>query len=301
MGCKCGKYLDDDRVPDSPDNPQPNNIGGEHIELIDRFSIPNESQDTTLSKMLHCVHRFIWQGNFSSPVEERLKAGNARVLNVRCGDGAWLLDNALQYQSSNFFGCDVIVPMLQHNVSQLNSSFLQANILDGFRYDKNTFDFVYLQFGSYSYTENEWKEKVIKELVRVCKPGGWIEIMDCENKFYNEHETTKRLGNAYRLYLESKCINPLISSRFEELLRGTNQINNIQRKEKICILGDKGGKAGKYLLQDIVTTWQSSRVVISESMGITIDEYNKLIQAFTNEVNKFKTSIKFLRVYGQKA
>jgi SAM-dependent methyltransferase len=159
-----------------------------------RFPIPNENVAIPFPQMLHYVHRFIWQNNFSSPVEERLKSttsSRARVLNVKCGEGAWLKDNASIYPSADFFGCD-ITATLQYDVSP---SFLKADILDGLRYyDKNTFDFIYLQFGLY--TENDWQEKVIKELVRLCKPGGWIEIMDCDNKFYNERETTKQLGQA---------------------------------------------------------------------------------------------------------
>lgn len=157
-----------------------------------RFPIPDDV-DIPFSQMLHYVHRFIWQGNFSSPVEERLKSpsSRARVLNVKCGEGAWLKDNAKLYPTADFFGCD-ITATLQYDVSP---SFLKADILDGLRYyDKNTFDFIYLQFGLY--TENEWRDKVIKELVRLCKPGGWIEILDCENQFYNERDTTSRLGQA---------------------------------------------------------------------------------------------------------
>jgi hypothetical protein len=83
-------------------------------------------------------------------------------------------------------------------------------------------------------------------------------------------------------------------------LSNTNQIINIQREEKEWILGGKGGRAGRYLLQDIVTTWQNSKVLISQTMGISQDQYDKLIQQFINEINKSKTSIKFVRVYGQK-
>ncbi|GBC01931.1 hypothetical protein RclHR1_43920001, partial [Rhizophagus clarus] len=176
MGCACAK-------PTTEEQDDNNN----------RFPIPDENVDIPFSQMLHYVHRFIWQGNFSSPVDERLNSvsSKARVLNVKCGEGAWLKDNASLYPSADFFGCD-ITATLQYDVSP---SFLKADILDGLRYyDKNTFDFIYLQFGLY--TENEWQEKVIKELVRLCKPGGWIEIMDRENIFHNERETTQRLGKA---------------------------------------------------------------------------------------------------------
>jgi len=84
------------------------------------------------------------------------------------------------------------------------------------------------------------------------------------------------------------------------LLSSTDQIDNIQREEKESFLGDKGGRAGQYLFRDIELTFQSPRVVMSESMGCTKEEYDGLIQEFKNEVERLNTSTKYVRVYGQK-
>ena len=58
-----------------------------------------------------------------------------------------------------------------------NASFSQVDIVKGLPFDDNTFDFVHLRFLVQYLTEEQWNEKVIKELLRVTKVGGWIEIM----------------------------------------------------------------------------------------------------------------------------
>ncbi|CAG8520177.1 14958_t:CDS:2 [Funneliformis caledonium] len=250
--------------------------------------------------MIHYVHRFIWQGNFSSPIIERLNAGNARILNIGCGPGpgCWLLNMAREYRWDNFFGVDVDSSVIPTNVSDLNAIFLKLDTLERLPFAAETFDFVFLRFASF--TKEQWQERVVNELVRVCKRGGWIEIMDCENKFYNEGEATKRLMTAYRFYLESRQINPLIGSQFVRLLRETDQIGSIKREEKEWFLGNEGGRAGQYLLRDFELNLQNPREIMSETMGCTKEEYEELIQEFHNEVKRLKTSIKYVRVYGQK-
>jgi SAM-dependent methyltransferase len=202
MGCKCCKsngngHFDDERDLNSSTTEE---IANQVIINDPVNNIPN-NKEMSPSQILHYAHRFIWQGNFSSPVEERLKA-NAQVLNVGCGEGEWVVDNASRYKFSNFSGCDA--SYFQYNASDSNYLLLSANILDRLPFNKDAFDFVYLSFGSF--TENEWQEKVVKELVRVCKPDGWIEIMDCENKFYKEKEKEKeREGERASKRLEKAC------------------------------------------------------------------------------------------------
>ncbi|CAI2162409.1 7454_t:CDS:2 [Funneliformis geosporum] len=280
MGCRNCKHLVDDNV-------VVNNSANNDINTIsDRFAIPDEDEETTFSQMIHYVHRFLWQGNYSSPIVERLNAGNARILNVGCGPGpgCWLLNMAREYRWDNFFGVDVNPSVFPTNVSDLNAIFLKLDTLERLPFAAETFDFVFLRF--VSFTEEQWQTKVVNELVRVCKRGGWIEIMDCENEFYNRGVTTNRLITA--------C------SQFVRLLRETDQIDSIKREEKECFLGNEGGRAGQYLLRDFELNLQSPRVIMSETMGCTNEEYEDLIQEFHNEVKRLNTSIKYVRVYGQK-
>jgi ubiquinone/menaquinone biosynthesis C-methylase UbiE len=40
----------------------------------------------------------------------------------------------------------------------------------------NTFDYVVQRNALYNYTKEEWDNIVIPEMIRVLKPGGWIEF-----------------------------------------------------------------------------------------------------------------------------
>jgi len=90
------------------------------------------------------------------------------------------MNMALEYSASVFVGIDV-VPVFPEDHPP-NSIFLKCNILNGLPFPDNTFDFVRQRYLLYTIDWQAWKEKVVKELIRVTKPGGYIEIMDvyCE-------------------------------------------------------------------------------------------------------------------------
>lgn len=56
-----------------------------------------------------------------------------------------------------------------------NVQFKVNDTRKGLPFEDGEFDFVYERFQSACYKVGEWPE-IIKELVRVTKPGGWIEL-----------------------------------------------------------------------------------------------------------------------------
>ena len=53
------------------------------------------------------------------------------------------------------------------------------DMLKGLPYDDNTFDLVHQRYRCNSFTDQQLKDNVINDYVRVIKPGGWIEFTVC--------------------------------------------------------------------------------------------------------------------------
>jgi ubiquinone/menaquinone biosynthesis C-methylase UbiE len=47
---------------------------------------------------------------------------------------------------------------------------------EGLPFPDNSFDYVVQRNALYNYTKEEWDSIVIPEMIRVLKPGGWIEF-----------------------------------------------------------------------------------------------------------------------------
>ncbi|CAG8572600.1 13413_t:CDS:2, partial [Cetraspora pellucida] len=237
------------------------------------------------------------KNNFSSPVDDLLRKGSARVLEIGCGDGIWTIDLAKEFTWSLFTGVDAHQKFDQR-VEHTNVTFLKADVLDGLPFESNYFDLVFMRFLSFS--ERQWLEKVANEIVRVCKPGGWVEIMDCTNQYAPKGSATSQLEIVYYEYLKSKNPDLMLNPRYEDYLRSTNKITVIKREEKRITLGKGGGKIGPLLVQNIIATWEQSKKTLSELMGVSEKEFDNLIRTFQKETNDLKTSTRYVRIYGQK-
>ena len=111
---------------------------------------------------------------------------------------------ATDYPRSKFTGIDV-APLYPIHTKPHNVEFLQVNVLNGLPYADNTFDYVICRFMIFAFTIQDWKF-VINEICRVCKVGGYIELMEKDILFGNEGNFTKsaRLWCKY-CNLVSKC------------------------------------------------------------------------------------------------
>ncbi|GES82915.1 S-adenosyl-L-methionine-dependent methyltransferase [Rhizophagus clarus] len=231
---------------------------------------------------LHLQHyhfKYIWQKNFSAPIEHRLKE-NARILDVGCGAGTWLLEMSTDFPRSTFVGVD-IATMYPSDVMPLNCEFMQCNVLDGIQFADNTFDFVHMRLMTFAFIDNEWFEKVINELIRVLKSGGMVEIMVINKNKSNQGPVTKQLCNAYRV---------------KDCLMSTDQLKDVIQEEKLIPIGKWAGNFG-ISFEDLHNSWPSVRIPLSTHMSISPENFDELVDKCVNEIDEFKTYFNTARIY----
>ncbi|KAJ1557242.1 hypothetical protein HK096_008352 [Nowakowskiella sp. JEL0078] len=107
------------------------------------------------------------------PIDDMLNKG-AKVLDVGCGPGAWMKDVATLYPNSQFVGVDMSESLFEGVEVLHNMSFTTGNCE---KVPDNTFDAVYQRLMVFAIRKDEW-DNVIRELVRVTKPGGYIELVE---------------------------------------------------------------------------------------------------------------------------
>ncbi|CAG8562844.1 8540_t:CDS:2 [Ambispora leptoticha] len=252
---------------------------------------------------LHYLFRSLWQSNYSSPIEDSLTSGGLHVLDVGCGPGTWILEMATTYKLSHFTGVDIST-MFPNEVKPRNVAFVEGNLRKGLNFADNTFDFVYMRCSAMEYTDKQWEETVINELIRVTKPGGWIEFMEMDIRFENQGPAASQLQNFYEGFSHSKGVNNVTSlfSRIPRYLEATNQMNTSQvhREERKEPIGKWGGRFGELAINNFATFYRLIRQHLVPIMGITNDQYEEIVETFIKEVEEHKTYAISSRVFAQK-
>ncbi|CAI2161751.1 17060_t:CDS:2 [Funneliformis geosporum] len=139
------------------------------------YIFPNNDDEADRINTQHFTYHALWGRNYSAPVDKLLEGG-AEVLDVGCGPGTWTLDMGERFPASKFTGID-LRPTYPELIKPSNVSFVQANVLQDLPFKDNTFDYVYMRFMMFALTFDDW-ETALKEIIRVCRPNGWIELME---------------------------------------------------------------------------------------------------------------------------
>lgn len=83
---------------------------------------------------------------------------------------------AKAYPNSTFYGTDLVDVFLSSaTITPDNCSFQLADTLKGLPFEDGSIDFVFQRFQTLCFRINEWP-RVVTELSRLVKPGGWIEL-----------------------------------------------------------------------------------------------------------------------------
>ncbi|CAJ0644776.1 3066_t:CDS:2 [Entrophospora sp. SA101] len=242
------------------------------------------------------LYKRIWQNAFSSPVEELLKSDEGiRVLEVGCGPGSWITEMSETYSTSSFTGVDFSPMIFPEEKKPDNVKFIQANILDGLPFLDDTFDFVNMRLMVTAFTATEWEEKVIPELVRVTRQGGYIELMESDIQYSNEGPIAQRLTDALLPFMKSKgVIAPINTYVLQSLLSNTQLAKDIKTEEKSCFLGKWAGELGE------LVSWNAVKLPMSTLMRIKSHDYDDIVNNFGKEVEQYKTYFKTWRFSIQK-
>ncbi|CAB4474607.1 S-adenosyl-L-methionine-dependent methyltransferase [Rhizophagus irregularis] len=263
-----------------------------HEEL--KYKLPCISDSLSEFQSPHYTLRYLWQSNYSAPVEDILLSSGV-VLDAGCGFGAWLIDMALEYQTTDFAGVGLSPHQFPSQIPN-NVKFTQANILSGLPFEDNEFDFVRLCYFANSLACSEW-DPVVRELIRVTKPGGWIEFVEPGIVPINMGPKFTLLMDTLKQIIGERSD---VSERLEVILQSTNQLNNIQKDSKSIIIGRLGGEVGISHENSIIKYFVGESSVFSKHLGISSKDFENLLDDVIKEFQTRKVEEKFFRFWGQK-
>src|SRR5207244_184649 len=124
----------------------------------------------------HYMLRYVLHGNYAATI------GDVRdILDVGSGTGRWAAEMADLFPQARVVGVDITPPPALENAATNrmpnNYSFMAANVLEGLPFPDASFDFVHQRLLYAAIPADRW-QSAVNELVRVTRPGGWIELVE---------------------------------------------------------------------------------------------------------------------------
>ncbi|RIB26834.1 S-adenosyl-L-methionine-dependent methyltransferase [Gigaspora rosea] len=268
--------------------------------IDDKYPFPKKDYGGDRLALQHRIFKYIWQSDFSAPVNEKLETG-AKVLDFGCGTATWLIDLSSQYPNSSFFGVEKPTPVFHSFTPPIPSrvSLQYCDILSRLPFEDETFDFIYVRFMAFEIPDNKFKD-LINELTRILKIDGYLEIMDTNAQASNEGIETQEFMSSVRSYYKSIGMNPLITESLEPLLRSNSHLTSITTEKQCYPIGNWDDPIGEIALENLLLVLKHSKNNLAPHMKVNEDEYDRKLLNIKEEVNLFQTYRNCVRVYGKK-
>lgn len=154
-------------------------MAGRQIRVDSPYMLPKDLGENNRLDLQHYLLRYVLSGDYVAPIGQP-----ASILDVGCGTGRWCGDMARQFPGASVVGVDIAPPSRDStSVTQGqqrppdNYAFVEGDITKGLSFADHSFDFVHMRLVVLALPKAMWLP-AISELLRVTKPGGWIELVD---------------------------------------------------------------------------------------------------------------------------
>ncbi|KAL1923624.1 uncharacterized protein VTP21DRAFT_8604 [Calcarisporiella thermophila] len=242
------------------------------------YSLPLDSKESDRMTMQHFILKQLF-GNFMAPIKARLQEG-IKVLDVGCSSGAWTMDMASEYPNSEFVGVDML-PIFPNSIKPPNCTFVQNNILDGLDFEDNTFDFIFQRATILAYPSDKTQD-VYKELFRVLKPGGFIELAEPMFDLFECGPNSTHLLKQFYKVMESKNIDTSILDNLGPNLKSLGLIHIAENKRiGPCGATSELGAAGA---EDVLLLIRAAKPSLLKVMQVSDEEFEDLFSKAQQEL-----------------
>lgn len=275
-------------------------VGGRRYMSQVPYALPKDFGEIQRLDFQHFLLKYGLQGNYLSPIERPLS-----ILDVGCGTGRWAMELAQQFPQANVIGVDV-VPTEQFTAGYglvkppNNYRFVSGNVMERLPFADNTFDFVHQRLLIAALPRDRWPF-VVRELARVTKPGGWVELAECGGPQDSPDSPYPQLWNTWIAFLRARGIDFTIGPTIGAMLQQAG-LRGAQQQEIFFPMGQWGGRVGVMSGEDCLAVGRALGAGVVAAGIVSQEQYTSLLERTTLQFKQptGQGMLSFYIAYGQK-
>lgn len=275
-------------------------FAGRRILSFGSYIFPKDVAEGNRLDLQHHLIKLSLGGNYRAPVRQPRK-----ILDVACGTGIWCREMASEFPEAQVIGFDVDSTPMEASRARLgpngqfpaNFRFLEANALQPFPFEDHAFDLTHARLISPFVPIAFWP-RVIAEMVRVTRPGGYVEIMESElptsssPAFNAMLDVTSQLLTKNGLYVGAA---PHVQGHLTQA-----GLERVQQRRIVLGTGRFGHRQQRLLLADFVAGAENMRPIAVKSGLISDAQYGALYEQEKREMPQTTLVWPFICTFGMK-
>ena len=159
----------------------------------------------------------------------------------------------------------------------------------------HTFDYVHQRLLVGAIPAMKWPG-MIQELLRVSRPGGWVELLESGEGYHNLGPAQTYLKEAWNKNIAKVGFDLSLMPHLDTMLIEAG-LRHVKMEKIQMPLGTWAGRAGELMGIDIYTVIKG---FYTSQLGMSSETFDEILTALPQEWEKNHTTNEFYLVYGQK-
>lgn len=263
-------------------------LGGRRVLTDTPYVMPKDSAEGDRLEAQHHLFKLAAGGLYRAPLRQP-----RAILDVACGTGIWAREMALKFPRAQVIGIDIDPSLPERAIEILGPSgrfpqnfrFQVADVLQPLPFEDGAFDFVHARLMSPFIPIKAWPQ-VVREMARVLKRGGVIEVVDGEQVPRSPSASFGQLFQFPQTLLEKRGLHVAMGDALMGYFQQAG-IHHIQQRKFTLGQGRSASETARQqrlLAVDLLAAMANFKPLAVQQYGIAEEDFDRLCQQAREEV-----------------
>lgn len=295
------RHTAQDEKASSPIHRGPIWLSGRRVLTNSSYILPKDKVEGDRLDLQHHLLKIAARGNYRAPMRQPRV-----ILDVACGTGIWGREMAQEFPRARVVGFDIDRTPLERSLELLgpggqfptNFHFLTADATQPFPFEDQEFDVSHARLMSPFLPADRWAH-VVREMTRVLRRGGVVELVDCEPWTTTSPAANSLLDAAKRLMAGRGLYVGGAAPYLADHLRQAG-LQRVQERRFILGAGSQRARQQRLLIADVMAAFTNMQPIMVKAGIMSHEDYSQTLEAMRTELTSVGLAWPFVFAFGTK-